>query len=139
MKRKKFKEKKTVRALLLVFSVLVLKSEYGAMMTATVRKLELHLKESTYAIVTVLRLSHLVRIWQCWREEPYNWIGLPCSPLNQIHRIKDFCVLIVVTKTINVVISRCCFEEDGTDLFISACCTCSTIIRVCQAKCSNIQ
>ena len=32
-------------------------------------------------------------------------------------------------KTVKVVISRCCFAEDGTDLFIRACRTCSTIIR----------
>ena len=31
-------------------------------------------------------------------------------------------------KTVKVVISRCCFAEDGTDLFIRACRTCSTII-----------
>ena len=31
-------------------------------------------------------------------------------------------------KTVNVVISRCCFAENGTDLFIRACRTCSTII-----------
>ena len=31
-------------------------------------------------------------------------------------------------NTVNVVISRCCLAEDGTDLFIRACCTCSTII-----------
>ena len=80
--KKKSKKRKTVCALLFVFSVLVLKGEYGAMMTARVRKLELHLKKSTYATATILRLSHLVRILQCWREEPCNWIGLPCSPLN---------------------------------------------------------
>ena len=34
----------------------------------------------------------------------------------------------VVIRTVNVVILRCCFAEDGTDLFISACCTCSTLI-----------
>ena len=34
-----------------------------------------------------------------------------------------------VIKTVNEVISRCCFAEDGTDLFISACLTCSTLTR----------
>ena len=34
----------------------------------------------------------------------------------------------VVIKTVNEVISRCCFAEDGTDFFISACRTCSTLI-----------
>ena len=31
-------------------------------------------------------------------------------------------------KTVNIVISRCCFAEDGTDLFIIACHTWSTLI-----------
>ena len=31
-------------------------------------------------------------------------------------------------KTVNEVISRCCFAADGTDSFISACRTCSTLI-----------
>ena len=34
----------------------------------------------------------------------------------------------MLIKTLNVVNSRCCFAEDGTDLFITACRTCSTII-----------
>ena len=34
----------------------------------------------------------------------------------------------VVIKTVNIVISRCCFEEDDTHLFICACHTCSTLI-----------
>ena len=34
----------------------------------------------------------------------------------------------VVIKKVNIVISRCCFGEDGTDLFINACRTCSTLI-----------
>lgn len=33
----------------------------------------------------------------------------------------------VVVKTSNVVISRCYFGEDGTELFLSACCTCGTL------------
>ena len=33
----------------------------------------------------------------------------------------------VFIKMVNVVISSCCFAEDGTDLFIRACRTCSTI------------
>ena len=31
-------------------------------------------------------------------------------------------------KTVNVIISCCCLAEDGTDFFIRACCTCSTIM-----------
>ena len=34
----------------------------------------------------------------------------------------------VLIKTVNVVISPCCFAEDGTDLFVGASGTCSTII-----------
>ena len=34
----------------------------------------------------------------------------------------------VVIKTVNEVISRCCFAEDGTALLISACCMCSTLM-----------
>ena len=34
----------------------------------------------------------------------------------------------VVIKTVNIIISRCCLAEDGTDLFISACHTCSTLV-----------
>ena len=30
-----------------------------------------------------------------------------------------------VVKTANLVISRCCFAEHGTELFLSACLTCS--------------
>ena len=33
-----------------------------------------------------------------------------------------------VVITVNVVISCCCFAEDSTDLFVNACCTCSTLI-----------
>ena len=33
-----------------------------------------------------------------------------------------------VIKTANVVFSRCCFAEDSTELFISACRTCSTLL-----------
>ena len=34
----------------------------------------------------------------------------------------------VVIKTVSEAISRCCFAEDGRDLFISACRTCSMLI-----------
>ena len=34
----------------------------------------------------------------------------------------------VVIKTVNIVMSRCCFAEDGTDLFIIACLTWSTLV-----------
>ena len=36
----------------------------------------------------------------------------------------------VVIKTVNILISRCCFAEDGTDLFISACHADSTLISL---------
>ena len=34
----------------------------------------------------------------------------------------------VVFKTVNMVISRCCLGDDGTDLFLSACRTCSPLL-----------
>ena len=34
----------------------------------------------------------------------------------------------VVFKTVNMVISRCCLGDDDTDLFLSACRTCSTLL-----------
>ena len=55
----------------------------------------------------------------------YAITGLVCAPWNWICAV----VCPVVIKTVhivNIVISRCCFAEDGRDLFISACHTCST-------------
>ena len=53
--------------------------------------------------------------------------GLALS--KSIHRTKDFRLYAqVLIKTVNQVISRCCFVENGTDLSIRACRTCSTII-----------
>ena len=40
----------------------------------------------------------------------------------------------VVVKTANVVISRCCFAYDGTELFNSACCTCGRLVFPCSAN-----
>ena len=55
--------------------------------------------------------------------------GVVCALLNYIRRIKDLRLNAqVVIKTVNVVISRCCFAEDTTDFFISACRTNSTLI-----------
>ena len=46
-----------------------------------------------------------------------------------MQRIKDLRLYAqVVIETVIVEISRCYFAEDGTDLFISACGTCSTLI-----------
>ena len=51
------------------------------------------------------------------------------ATLNYIQRIRDLWFYAqVVIKTVNEVISRCCFAEDGTDLFTSACHTCNTLI-----------
>ena len=90
------------------------------MTTATARKTALenkHLRNCDY-----LRLSYLVLAKQATT-------GLVCAPLNEIQRIRDLQLYAqVVIRTVNVVILRCCFAEDGTDLFISACCTCSTLI-----------
>ena len=58
----------------------------------------------------------------------YATTGLVCALLHSIRRIKDLPLYgQVVIKTVNVIISRCFFAEDGTDLFIRACCTCSTL------------
>ena len=55
--------------------------------------------------------------------------GLVCAPLiNKIPRTKDFLYAQVVIKTLTLLLLRCCFAENSTDLFISACCTCSTLI-----------
>ena len=58
----------------------------------------------------------------------YNWIRLCAVKLNT----ENFKVVQLyaqdVIKTVNIVISHCCFAEDGTDLVICACYTCSTLI-----------
>ena len=44
------------------------------------------------------------------------------APFKKMERIKEFLFYVyVVVKTANVVISRCCFVEDGTELFQNAC------------------
>ena len=59
----------------------------------------------------------------------YTTSGLVCATLNLIQRTRDLWFYAqVVIKTVNEIISRCCFPEDGTDLFISACRTCSSRI-----------
>ena len=59
----------------------------------------------------------------------YATSGLVCATLNEIQRIRDLWFYAqFVIKTVNEVILPCCFAEDGTALFISACCTCSTLI-----------
>ena len=58
-----------------------------------------------------------------FNEEPCNWI----SP-SAVNTLKINGCTQVFINTVNVVISRCCFAEDGTDLFIRACRTWSTII-----------
>ena len=43
------------------------------------------------------------------------------APFKKMKRIKEFLFHVyVVVKTANVVISRCCFVEDGTELFQTA-------------------
>ena len=95
------------------------------MMTATARKKLLenkHLRSCDYFAI-ILSCSHFTMFAK------NATTGLFCAPLNQIQGIKDLRLYAqVVIKTINVVISRCCFAEDGTDLFISACRTCSSLI-----------
>ena len=59
----------------------------------------------------------------------YAITGLVCAPWNQIQRIKDVRLYAqIVIKTVNIVISRCCFAENGTHLFKRACRTCSRLI-----------
>ena len=96
-----------------------------AMMTATARKTlleNIHLHNCDYFAISP-SCSHLTML----ARNPTT--GLVCAPLHQIPRTKDLRLYAqVVIKTLNVVISRCCFAEYGTDLFISACRTCSTLI-----------
>ena len=93
------------------------------MMTETARKLIRPMNINTCVTVTILRLSHLVCILTNFNEEPCNWI----SP-SAVNTLKINGCTQVFINTVNVVISRCCFAEDGTDLFIRACRTWSTII-----------
>ena len=59
----------------------------------------------------------------------YATTGLVCAPLNLIQRIKDLQLYIqIVVKAVNMVISRCSFKEDGTDVLVSPCRKCSTLI-----------
>ena len=52
------------------------------------------------------------------------WIGLLTAAVTQATlRYAE-----VFFMTANLVISRCCFAENGTGLFISACRTCSTLL-----------
>ena len=53
------------------------------------------------------------------------WIGLLTAVVTQV----TLRYAKVFFMTANLVISRCCFAEDGTGLFISACRTCSTLTR----------
>ena len=112
-----------------------------AMITGTARKTllkNLHLHNCDYFAI-VPSCSHLTML----ARNPTT--GLVCAPLNQIPRTKDLPLYAeVVIKTVNVVILRCCFPEDGTDLFRSACLTCSTLIfphwtnqvlNLCRCRC----
>ena len=83
------------------------------MMIETARKLIRPMNINTCVTVTILRLSHLVCILTNVNEEPSNWI----SP-SAVNTLKiNGCVQVFI-NTVNVVISRYCFAEDGTDLFI---------------------
>lgn len=54
--------------------------------------------------------------------------GLQGAPLERKKKVKISQFAQAVVKTANVEISRCYFREDGTELFLNACCTCSTFI-----------
>ena len=85
------------------------------------------LKISTGPIVTIFDCPILFALYIVGKV-CYKW-GLVCPTLNEIQRIRDLWIYAqIFIKTVNEVISRCCFAEDGTDLFISACRTCSTLI-----------
>ena len=56
-------------------------------------------------------------------EEPYNWISLSAVKVNT----RRFTIVCSSVHQDGKCGSRC-FAEDGTELFISACRTCSTII-----------
>ena len=95
------------------------------MMTATTRKTLLenkHLCNCNYFAI-IPSCSHFTMLAK------NATTGLVCAPLNFIQRIKDSELYAqIVIKTVNVVISRCCFVEDGTDLLITASRTCITLI-----------
>ena len=94
------------------------------MTTATARKTSL--KINTDPIVTIFDCSILFAFYIVGKVR-YKWIGVRDVNLNAgDERFVDLCSS--CHKTVNEVISRCCFAEDGTDLFISACRTCSTLI-----------
>ena len=95
------------------------------MTTATARKTLLenkHLPNREYC-ANVLSSLHAIMLAK------HTTTRLVSAPLNQIQRIKDVRLHAqVVIKTVNVVISCCCFAEDSTYLFIRASHTCSTLI-----------
>ena len=94
------------------------------MTTGTARKTSLenkHLRNCDY-----FASIPSVRILQCWRRTlQLDW-SERCSSKSHNWDIRLYAQ--VVVKTVNAVISRGCFPEDGTDLFIGACRTCSTIV-----------
>ena len=87
------------------------------------KKNGMHLKINTSAIVTLCDCPILFAFYNVGKGS-YNWTGVCAVELNT--EIQDLRLKAqVVIKTVDVVISRCCFAEEGTDLFISACRTCS--------------
>jgi len=56
---------------------------------------------NTFASVTSLRSSYLVRILQCWQsEELYNWIGV-CAIVLNTEKSRFMFYVQVVIKTAN--------------------------------------
>ena len=93
-----------------------------ATIRTTARQTSLENEHSHYFAI-ILSCSHFTML----ARNPTT--GLVCAPLiNQIPRTKDFLYAQVVIKTLTLLLLRCCFAENSTDLFISACCTCSTLI-----------
>ena len=84
------------------------------------------LKINTAQIVTIFECPILFAFYIIGKVR-YKWIGVRDFKLNTDNWRLWFYAQVII-KTVNEVLSRCCFVEDGTDLFISVCRTCSTLI-----------
>ena len=81
-----------------------------------------HLRNCDYVSI-ISSCSHSTLLAKYFRAESLS------APLNEKQRIKDLRLYAqTVIKTANVIISRCCFGENCTELSLSVCRTCSTLI-----------
>ena len=84
-----------------------------------------HFKTKICVIMTILRSFHVVKRKRCWRSTlQLEYKGHNCANTEN----SRFIVVCLSIKTANMVILRCCFAEDGSELSLRACSTCSTII-----------